>query len=262
MSVARMPAAKPTGDLLLLQGCWSVATLEIEGQPMPAGGRITIRGGNFTTEAMGAEYKGKVTAVDGQIDLRFTSGPERGNTCLGIYKLKADTLHLCLALTATKRPTLFKTTPGSGLALETLYREGSKTAARAQGNSVSLPAALEPAPEIDGEWQLVSATMNGQPLPQEYIDSGRRIAANNEFRVVVMGQTMIHAHFTVDRSLQPATIDYYVHGPGKTIRLQHGIWQLDGDRLTTAIGAPGSPRPSLFESGPNTTFTVWQRIRP
>lgn len=254
-----MPAAKPTSDLLLLQGAWSIATLEIEGQTMPAGSRITIRGGKFTTEAMGAEYKGKVTVADGQIDLQFTSGPEKGNTCLGIYKLKADTLQLCLTLTATKRPTRFKTTPGSGLALETLHREGSKAAAKAHGVPVTLPAILEPAPEIDGEWQLVSASMNGQPLPQEYIDSGRRIAARNQFQVVVMGQTMLHAHFTVDRSASPFAIDYYVHGPGQTIRLQHGIWQLEGEHLTTAIGVPGSPRPAGFAPGPAVTFTVWRK---
>lgn len=256
-----MPVAKPTDDLLLLQGSWSIATLQIEGQTMPAGGRITIRGGKFTTEAMGAAYKGNVTAADGQIDLQFTSGPEKGNTCLGIYKLKADTLQLCLTLTATKRPTRFKTIPGSGLALETLHREGSKAAAKAHGSPVSLPATLAPAPEIDGEWQLVSASMNGQPLPQDYIDSGRRIAANNQFRVVMMGQTMIHADFTVDRSASPFTIDYYVHGPGEMIRIQHGIWILDRDQLTTAIGVPGKPRPTVFAPGQNVTFTVWRKVR-
>lgn len=254
-----MTPPKPNGDLLLLQGAWSIATLEIDGQPMPAAGRIIIEGGKFTTESMGAEYKGTILAESGKLDLQFTSGPEKGNTCLGIYKLKGDTLQLCLALTSPTRPTRFKTAPGSGLALETLHRDGSKTAAKAGGGGVSLPVTFQPAPEIEGDWQLISASMNGQPLPQEYVESGRRTATNNEFRVSVMGQTMLHARFNIDRSTLPQAIDYYVCGPGETIRLQHGIWKLEGNLLTTAIGSPGSPRPAQFEAGPAITLTVWRR---
>ena len=254
-----MPPTRPTGDLFRLQGTWSIASLEIEGQPMPAAGRIIIKGGKFTTQSMGAEYKGNIVAEDGKLDLQFTSGPEKGNTSLGIYKLKGDTLQLCLALTASKRPARFKTLPGSGLALEILHREGSQAAAKASGDPVTLPVTFQPAPELEGDWQLTSASMNGQPLPQDYVESGRRTASNNEFRVSLLGQTMLHARFNIDRTTQPHAIDYYVYGPGETIRLQYGIWKLEGELLTTAIGIPGSPRPSQFVPGPAITLTVWRR---
>lgn len=243
-------------DLDLLQGAWAITALEIDGTAMLAGGRIIIKGSKFTTEAMGADYRGVVTAEDGKIDLKFTTGPEKGNTCLGIYKLKGDTLRLCLTLTATKRPTKFKTAPGSGLALETLQREAGRPTKAPES---VVPATLEPVPELDGTWQLVAATMNGQSLEDEYVKSGTRIGANNEFRVVMMGQTMLRAHFTVNRATTPTEIDYFVHGPKNRIVPQFGIWKLEDGVLTTAIGAPGQPRPTTFGPGPAVTFTIWQR---
>jgi hypothetical protein len=50
-------------------------------------------------------------------------------------------------------------------------------------------------------------------------------------------------------------MDYFLAG-GKT---QHGIWVLEGNRLTTCFGAPGQPRPTEFASvpGDGRTLTVW-----
>ena len=49
-------------DLELLQGTWSITSLEVEGQPMPepmlSGAQITINGERFTSSGMGEVYKG------------------------------------------------------------------------------------------------------------------------------------------------------------------------------------------------------------
>jgi uncharacterized protein (TIGR03067 family) len=51
------------------------------------------------------------------------------------------------------------------------------------------------------------------------------------------------------------TMDYFLAG-GKT---QHGIWVLEGNRLTTCFAAPGQPRPTEFASvpGDGRTLAVW-----
>src|SRR5205807_1617746 len=83
-------------------------------------------GTKFTTAAMGSTYDGTlsldVTKKPKRFDLKFTKGPEKGNTSLGIYELDGDTWKICLGLTGKSRPTKFATKPGSGHALETLKR--------------------------------------------------------------------------------------------------------------------------------------------
>src|SRR5438874_2513203 len=49
-------------DLKLLQGTWTITSLEVDGQAMPDymldNSRIQVRGDRFTTTGMGASYKG------------------------------------------------------------------------------------------------------------------------------------------------------------------------------------------------------------
>ncbi len=121
-------------ELDKLQGTWNVVSLEVDGQKMPAavfnGSKIVVEGANFTSIAMGANYEGTIE-VDAAhtpktFDLRFTVGPEKGNTNFGIYELDADTWKICLSINGKDRPAKFATAPGTGHALETLQRAGAE----------------------------------------------------------------------------------------------------------------------------------------
>jgi uncharacterized protein (TIGR03067 family) len=115
-----------TGDLDKLQGTWRIASLEIEGNAMPATGSITIEGDRFTTSTMGAEYSGTIR-IDAskrpkRFDLVFDTGPHAGNRSLGIYQLDGDSWRICLGFAGAPRPVSFATAPGSDHALEMLVR--------------------------------------------------------------------------------------------------------------------------------------------
>jgi len=118
-------------ELERLQGEWNVVHLEVEGlAPAPhtfAGAKIIIQGNRFTSLAMGAQYGGIIdldpTTDPKSFGLKFTDGPEKGNTNLGIYELEGDRWRICLTMTGGPAPTEFATSPGSGRALETLDRE-------------------------------------------------------------------------------------------------------------------------------------------
>jgi len=75
-------------------------------------------------------YKGTFSIDPGKnpktIDIKFTEGPEKGNTSLGIYELDGEDFKLCLTVTAKDRPTEFAAKAKSGLGLETLKREKAK----------------------------------------------------------------------------------------------------------------------------------------
>jgi len=118
-------------ELGKLQGTWSIIFLEVEGlTPAPnvyAGSTIVVEGNRFTTRAMGAAYGGTIElnadVVPNQFKMKFTEGPEKGNTNNGIYELDGDRWRFCLNIKSGPAPTEFATSPGSGRALETLNRE-------------------------------------------------------------------------------------------------------------------------------------------
>jgi uncharacterized protein (TIGR03067 family) len=113
------------------EGTWRVVSLEIGGMKMPEqtlkDARLIIRGKEFTMKEKIATYRGTLSIDAGKkpktIDMKFTEGPEKGNTSYGIYELDGDNFKLCLTITGKNRPTEFAAKPKSGHGLEVLKRE-------------------------------------------------------------------------------------------------------------------------------------------
>jgi uncharacterized protein (TIGR03067 family) len=258
-------------DLDLLQGSWTVSTLEVDGQAMPdamlADARVVVKGDRFTTTGMGAEYKGRLTlnprVKPAQLDMKFDAGPEKGNTNLGIYELKGDRWRLCLATRGPLRPSKFASIPDSGIALETLVRGDAAAAAKPKPRAAKKPqpTGSGPSTEFEGEWSMLSGVMSGQPMDESSVQWVKRVTRGNVTTVMAGPQTMIKVEFTYDGSKSPGAIDYVnLHGSNKG-KSQKGIYELSGDVLKFCVAAPGAERPSEFESvrGDGRTLTVWKR---
>ena len=245
-------------DLEGLQGTWNVVWLEMDGQKMPGGGAgIVVRGDRFTSCAMGATYEGKVavhpTTAPRSFDLYFEEGPEQGNTNLGIYELDGDRWKICLATRGSERPREFSAPPGTGIALQILER-GSVADVPVVPDAAGSPAG-DFAAELAGVWTPLSLVRDGQALPPSMLHYGKRTATANQVTIQFGPQVVLKAQYSVDRSCNPMTMDYLLADSQK----QHGIWALEGERLTTCFGAPGAARPSEFASipGDGRTLTVW-----
>lgn len=257
-------------DLAKLQGTWHILTIEAEGQSTPAGSeaKIVIEGDHFTSLGMGATYKGKLSVNAAQrpktFDLKFTSGPEKGNTNLGIYELKGDHWKICLDIQGKNRPGDFAAEPGSGRVVEVLGREpGAWRAKKETAIAIDdLPA--NPAPELEGEWEMLSCVQNGEALPKAWVEFGRRVTRGNLITVTMNGQVMMKVRFTVDRTEQPSNIDYLVASGPASGQRQYGIYTFDGKTLTTCIAALGNPRPTDFSAarGDGKLLTSWRRLKP
>jgi uncharacterized protein (TIGR03067 family) len=200
--------------------------------------------------------------------LLFTAGPEKGNRNLGIYELKGHTWKICLATRGPNRPNTFATKPGDGVALEILAR-ASATKKSAPAKSVSakkisagISAATGPATELEGEWQMLTAVMNGQPLEKKFAVFGKRITKGNETTVYTGPQMLMKVTFTLDRSKSPNAIDYEVVQGQNAGKSQLGIFDLRGLNLKLCFAAPGQPRPADFSSAPgdSRTFTTWKKM--
>jgi uncharacterized protein (TIGR03067 family) len=247
-------------DLDKLQGTWNIDSLEMDGQsmPVPGGACIVLKGDRFESLGMGAVYTGSVeldsSASPKQFDLIFESGPEAGNRSLGIYELDGDSWKICLTFTSNTRPTKFAAAPGSGHALEVLSRGVVAPAAE----PASLPAG-SPAPEVEGEWQMMACSAGGHPVPASMVRTGRRIARGGETTSYFGKQEILSAPYSVDKNVQPHAIDYAL----KDGRRQYGIWKFEGDSLHICFAQPGRERPLDFTAKPGQghTFTAWRKTK-
>jgi uncharacterized protein (TIGR03067 family) len=117
-------------DIDLLQGSWSITSLLMEGQELPASmfayASIVVKGNRFTSLGMGTAYEGTLeldpSTIPRQLNMNFDVGPEKGNVNLGIYEIAGDVWKFCIATRGSVRPSSFISTPRSGIALETLQR--------------------------------------------------------------------------------------------------------------------------------------------
>jgi len=260
-------------DLDLLQGEWRITAMEMDGNAAPAdmlaGSSIVIRGSRFSSRGTGAEYEGEVvldpSATPHRLDMKFDSGPEKGNVNLGIYEIDGDTWRLCLATRGGDRPAKFATAVGSGFALETLTR-GTKPAppkkSKKSTSSAAAGSARDPRPtEFEGEWQMLSGTMDGQPMDESAVKWVKRITQGSLTTIKAGPQVMLQFEFTFDSAQSLKQIDYLnILGQHKG-KAQQGIYEFDGGVLRICVAAPGDSRPRQFEStkGDRRTLTTWKR---
>ena len=253
-------------DLDFLQGTWAVAELAMEGQTLSGAmldnARVEISGNRFRSLGMGAVYEGTVT-LDGSVNprrlsMKFDTGPEKGNTNLGIYELDGDTWRLCLATRGDVRPMEFSAPAGSGFVLETLTRSEPTSPEKDKAPS---PTGSSLVSDFEGEWRMVSAVMDGNPMDPSAVAWVKRVTRGNETTVYAGPQVMMKMEFTSDASQDPKAIDYFntagIH-KGKT---QQGIYEFEGGLLRVCVAAPGAPRPARFQSdrGDGCTYSVWKR---
>ena len=290
---ASWPALSRHVELLRgLEGEWQFAALEIDAAAVPGSmlgeSRLLIDGDRFQMASPEANYDGEFTIDVEQepahIDIEFVEGPEAGQWSYGIFALDGDQLTICLGLVGAKRPSAFKTTKGSGHALEKLRRAsaarpagvtgGDRGKARDAAHVASGPSVasdtgagafdfpVTPALErLAGEWAAVDLTRDGTPMPAEWLSFGSRVATGNEVKVVFGGQTMVHAKVRLDESSTPVGVDYLNLSGGAKGKISLGIMDWTGDDCRFLIAAPGQPRPKDFSTlaAKGWTYSRWRR---
>jgi len=115
--------------------------------------------------------------------------------------------------------------------------------------------------QLDGEWSMVLGEANGQSMPKETVQIGKRVAKDGETTITFGGQIYFKAKFTVDPTKKPKSIDYMMtEGPTKG-KTQLGIYELEGDMVKFCFAAPGKDRPTEFSAkeGSHRTLSVWKK---
>ena len=261
-----MKPRQAKSDLDLLQGTWSVASLEIEGEKMPADmlaiARVEVKGSRFRSLGMGEEYEGTMALDPGArpktLDLAFTSGPEKGNTNRGIYEIEDGGWKLCLATRGDARPGKFAARKGTGHVLQTL-RTPAAVPKAVKAARIPAPPPSDLPTELEGEWSLVSGFLNGKPMDAVTVQYGLRSFRGNRTVLKFGPQTYIDAIFALDPSQLPRAIDY-THTKGMYAgKKQAGIYECDGATLKLSTAPPGEPRPADFAERGANTVTAFRR---
>ena len=244
--------------------------------------KLLFDGDRFRMESPEANYDGRFVIDAGakpmQLDIAFIEGPEAGNSSYGIFELDADALTICVGLVGSSRPAAFKTTSGSGHALERLRRASAARPAGVTGGVASPraetaplsgppvdPAAFNETPSpilqrLQGEWSPVRLVANGEEMRADWLPFGSRMAHGNEVKVIFGGQVMLHAKVRIDDSTTPIAVDY-LHLKGvENGKVSQGIMEWVGDEVLFLMAPSGQPRPADFAAAsPAHTLSQWKR---
>ena len=104
------------------QGAWKFESSETGGKELPAselagliltfeGDKHTVKKGNEMVQV--GTQKLDPSKSPKAIDVTLTEGVNKGAVMLGIYEINGDTLKVCFDAAGKKRPTEFKSAPGS-----------------------------------------------------------------------------------------------------------------------------------------------------
>ena len=105
----------------------------------------------------------------------------------------------------------------------------------------------KPKASLDGVWTGVNVQIDGEPIPLNEYQPLRVVFTKNKFTLRMRGKTIFDSDYVVDAGKTPSTID--IGGEKRTL----GIYRLEGDKLTIAIGESEEKRPEKFTYGSTTS---------
>src|SRR5262245_22296369 len=109
-------------ELKKFHGTWTFESIETGGKKEPAadfkgmtltfeGDKHTVKNGDEVIQV--GTQKLDLSKSPKTIDVTMTAGPNKGAVMLGIYEIIEDTRKVCFDLEGKKRPTEYKSAPGS-----------------------------------------------------------------------------------------------------------------------------------------------------
>jgi uncharacterized protein (TIGR03067 family) len=104
-----------------IQGTWKFVSQDMDGKPVPKEDlekqTITFDGDKWTVRRDGkviqaGTHKFETSKKPPQVDAAVKEGEDKGNTMIGIYEMKGDTLKVCFDLKGKDRPADFTSKAG------------------------------------------------------------------------------------------------------------------------------------------------------
>lgn len=115
--------------------------------------------------------------------------------------------------------------------------------------------------KMQGDWMVVSMTLDGTKMPDEEAQILFRTIDGNKYSVFRYSKLVGQGTFKIDATQNPKRIESTPTGPSDKVKPILGIYEFDGERLRICNAPPGRERPTSFESKEGSEFTliVWER---
>jgi len=115
---------------------------------------------------------------------------------------------------------------------------------------------------LPGTWTCVSATIDGRPLADETRKQLKLTMTADRFKTERGDQVLFDSTYTVDATKTPPQIDMIGTEGELKGKPALGILKLDANQLTLCYVMTGSPRPTAFDSQPQSGvfLVVWKRV--
>ena len=119
----------------------------------------------------------------------------------------------------------------------------------------------EKSAKIEGTWIATAGVSDGKKIPDEVVAKIMLTVTvkNGKYSVAVEGKEVESGTYKADASKKPATLDLTIVKGKDEGKTQLGIFKLDGDNLTVAVGNAGKDRPKDFDGGADIEVTVLKR---
>jgi uncharacterized protein (TIGR03067 family) len=114
---------------------------------------------------------------------------------------------------------------------------------------------------LQGDWQAVSMTIDGMPLPDDDAQALFRTIKGKQYTVFHFSKQLGRGTFTIDASARPRRIDARPDGPAGKAGPMLGIYEIEDGRFRICFAAAGKDRPTNFaaKKGSGHTLSVWER---
>jgi len=131
--------------------------------------------------------------------------------------------------------------------------------------SVFLCVASGSAPEsLEGQWNCVSATVNGKPLSDSTVSRLRLTLTKEHYKTEKGSEVLFDSTYSTDSKTNPKQITMIGTEGDLEGKEAQGIYALEGETLRICYTMPGHARPKAFESNPGSEayLIVWKRQKP
>jgi uncharacterized protein (TIGR03067 family) len=263
MAILLVAADTPEIDRGRLQGTWSLVMAVRDGKEIPdeevSRTTLIINGETFAfphgaTIGTGptGTFKVDPTQAPKAIDATPASGPDAGETRLGIYQIDGDLYNVSFAPRGEPRPLRFVSAPGGG-ASHSVWRRGK-----------SGPTAVAEPDELRGTWDLVSVTHDGQKTEDAPFKGAKYAVVEGRYTVTI-GEQVLRVAYKLDATTSPNAIDLTYQDETGEARMFKGIYRREGDTLTMCRPqSPEGDRPKEFTApaGSGRVLLILKRGKP
>lgn len=114
---------------------------------------------------------------------------------------------------------------------------------------------------MQGEWEMVSGSADGNQMPPDMRKQMKRVCKGNVTTTTMSGRIYLQATFTLDPSKNPKRIDYEMTEGATKGKKALGLYEVNGDTFKACFAAPGDERPQKLDGGDRVTYSVWKRVK-